>query len=271
MTKKELETAIENAVKEIKEFRANETKQLCINSYNSIINHMLEKVQNILSQFKASTYYILLYSNEIPTKPNFTQLNDEDKDFRSGYMFLFLFIYNIDRYETVNLKMLSKFSYDDFYYELEGEFLQESQTKDEDTEEFVRNYDIDTFYLFLKQICKGVEYSDFLQGMARNYINYRTFNQTKFEKLLEDYKDFISFEKTIIETPIITPRLSNLMEKLKPLREFLDENFQYNAEIHEDRFKDTLNREIYIFQNFAQKLNENIEKYIEKQKDTQND
>ena len=262
MTKKELETAIKNAVKKLKsDAESFACKEVC------------EIVKKIYENGDYSGGYCGFWIDELANNPEKISNNPylligTDNDIKAAYMFYFFFLYHMRRYGTTSLEMLTKISYDDFYLELEGKFLQQCQTIDEITDEITRDYNSNTFIAFLHQITQSDYSSTMLKTIARTYLNYIFEDFTKIDKMLENYINFISVEKSIVELNITS--LKNFQENIKTINEFIALNFQYNAEIHEDRFKDTLNREIYIFQNFAQKLNENIEKYIEKQKDSQN-
>lgn len=127
-------------------------------------------------------------------------------------LFTFFALYYMQRYKHTNLTQLAQAPKADYYYELKGEFLRECQKEDEDTGELGRNYDIDTFKVFMKQTANDDELDEITRNRARAYS---TAAEQEFASIKSTYDTFMK----VFEMPQVAKAVSKMSFDYEDLRE----------------------------------------------------
>lgn len=127
-------------------------------------------------------------------------------------LFTFFALYRMSRYDHTDLAELAQAPKADYYYELKGEFLQECQTKDEDTDELKRNYDIDAFKVFMKQTANDEDLDEIIRNQSRAYS---TAAEQEFASVKSTYDTFMK----VFANPQVAKSVKSMSFNYEDLRE----------------------------------------------------
>lgn len=84
-------------------------------------------------------------------------------------LFTYFALYNMQKYNHTTLADLAQAHKKDYYNELKGDFLKEACEEDEYTGDLTRNYDKDTFKIFLKQVSHDEEVDELIRNQFRSW------------------------------------------------------------------------------------------------------
>lgn len=127
-------------------------------------------------------------------------------------LFTFFALYYMQRYKHTDLAQLAQAPKADYYYELKGEFLRECQKKNEDTNKTERNFEIDTFKVFMKQTSNDDDLDEITRNQARAYS---TAAETEFASIKSTYDTFMK----VFISPQVAKAVSKMSFNYEDLRE----------------------------------------------------
>lgn len=127
-------------------------------------------------------------------------------------LFTFFALYHMQKYKHSNLAKLAQAPKADYYFELKGSFLRECQKENEDTGKMERNYDMDTFKIFMKQCANDDELDEITRNQARAYS---TSAEQEFASIKSTYDTFMK----VFINPQVAKAVSKMSFNYEDLRE----------------------------------------------------
>ncbi|MBZ7963309.1 type IV secretory system conjugative DNA transfer family protein [Campylobacter sp. W0049] len=127
-------------------------------------------------------------------------------------LFTFFALYNMQKHKHTSLGDLTQAPKKDYFDELNEEFGQECLTEDEDTGEVKRDYNVDTFKVFLKQVANDKEIDEIVRNQARAY---QTAAEQEFASIKSTYDTFMK----VFTNPQVANATSKMNFTFDSLRE----------------------------------------------------
>ena len=127
-------------------------------------------------------------------------------------LFTFLSLYFMERNNHTDLAQIAQGHKMDYYDYLDDKFVREAQKQDEDTGKMERNYDIDTFKVWLKQTSNDKNFDEYIRNQARQ------FNSTPDSEFGSIKSTFDTYMK-IFANPQVAKSVKSMSFNYEDLRE----------------------------------------------------
>lgn len=126
-------------------------------------------------------------------------------------LFTFFALYNMQKYKHTTLADLAQAPKKDYFSELNEEFGKECLAEDEDTGDITRDYNVDTFKVFLKQVANDNEVDEITRNQARAY---QTAAEQEFASIKSTYDTFMK----VFTNPQVASAVSKMNFTFEDLR-----------------------------------------------------
>ncbi|EAI7623824.1 type IV secretory system conjugative DNA transfer family protein [Campylobacter coli] len=127
-------------------------------------------------------------------------------------LFTFFALYNMQKHKHTSLGDLTQAPKKDYFNELNEEFGKECLIKDEDTGEVSRDYNVDTFKVFLKQVANDENLDEIVRNQARAY---QTAAEQEFAGIKSTYDTYMK----VFTNPQVANATSKMNFRFEDLRE----------------------------------------------------
>lgn len=127
-------------------------------------------------------------------------------------LFTFLSLYFMEKNNHTDLAQIAQGHKMDYYDYLDDNFVKEAQKRDEDTGKMERNYDIDTFKVWLKQTSNDKNFDEYIRNQARQ------FNSTPDSEFGSIKSTFDTYMKTFAN-PQVAKSVKSMSFNYEDLRE----------------------------------------------------
>ncbi|EAI9353676.1 type IV secretory system conjugative DNA transfer family protein [Campylobacter coli] len=127
-------------------------------------------------------------------------------------LFTFFALYNMQKHKHTSLGDLTQAPKKDYFNELNEEFGKECLIEDEDTGEVSRDYNVDTFKVFLKQVAHDQEIDEIIRNQARAY---QTAAEQEFASIKSTYDTYMK----VFTNPQVANATSKMNFRFEDLRE----------------------------------------------------
>lgn len=127
-------------------------------------------------------------------------------------LFTFFALYNMQKHKHTSLGDLTQAPKKDYFNELNEEFGKECLIEDEDTEEVSRDYNVDTFKVFLKQVANDENLDEIVRNQARAY---QTAAEQEFAGIKSTYDTYMK----VFTNPQVANATSKMNFRFEDLRE----------------------------------------------------
>lgn len=126
-------------------------------------------------------------------------------------LFTFFALYNMQKHKHTTLADLAQAPKKDYFSELNEEFGKECLAEDEDTGDITRDYNVDTFKVFLKQVANDNEVDEITRNQARAY---QTAAEQEFASIKSTYDTFMK----VFTNPQVASAVSKMNFTFEDLR-----------------------------------------------------
>lgn len=126
-------------------------------------------------------------------------------------LFTFFALYNMQKHKHTSLGDLTQAPKKDYFNELNEEFGKECLVEDEDTEEVSRDYNVDTFKVFLKQVANDENLDEIVRNQARAY---QTAAEQEFAGIKSTYDTYMK----VFTNPQVANATSKMNFRFEDLR-----------------------------------------------------
>ncbi|BDL98088.1 TPA: type IV secretory system conjugative DNA transfer family protein [Campylobacter jejuni] len=127
-------------------------------------------------------------------------------------LFTFFALYNMQKHKHTSLGDLTQAPKKDYFNELNEEFGKECLIEDEDTGEVSRDYNVDTFKVFLKQVANDENLDEIVRNQARAY---QTAAEQEFASIKSTYDTYMK----VFTNPQVANATSKMNFRFEDLRE----------------------------------------------------
>ncbi|HEG8016846.1 TPA: type IV secretory system conjugative DNA transfer family protein [Campylobacter jejuni] len=127
-------------------------------------------------------------------------------------LFTFFALYNMQKHKHTSLGDLTQAPKKDYFNELNEEFGKECLIEDEDTGEVSRDYNVDTFKVFLKQVANDENLDEIVRNQARAY---QTAAEQEFAGIKSTYDTYMK----VFTNPQVANATSKMNFRFEDLRE----------------------------------------------------
>ncbi|EPJ0367519.1 type IV secretory system conjugative DNA transfer family protein [Campylobacter jejuni] len=127
-------------------------------------------------------------------------------------LFTFFALYNMQKHKHTSLGDLTQAPKKDYFNELNEEFGKECLIEDEDTGEVSRDYNVDTFKVFLKQVANDENLDEIVRNQARAY---QTAAEQEFASIKSTYDTYMK----VFTNPQVANATSKMNFRFENLRE----------------------------------------------------
>ncbi|EFM0819908.1 type IV secretory system conjugative DNA transfer family protein [Campylobacter jejuni] len=127
-------------------------------------------------------------------------------------LFTFFALYNMQKHKHTSLGDLTQAPKKDYFSELNEEFGKECLIEDEDTGEVSRDYNVDTFKVFLKQVANDENLDEIVRNQARAY---QTAAEQEFASIKSTYDTYMK----VFTNPQVANATSKMNFRFEDLRE----------------------------------------------------
>lgn len=126
-------------------------------------------------------------------------------------LFTFFALYNMQKHKHTTLADLAQAPKKDYFSELNEEFGKECLDENEDTGDITRDYNVDTFKVFLKQVANDNEVDEITRNQARAY---QTAAEQEFASIKSTYDTFMK----VFTNPQVASAVSKMNFTFEDLR-----------------------------------------------------